>query len=91
MPQGVTVLYGEPNMTDGVVLDAVTEPGGDVMAFVRNSRRLNATGYVPQSLVMQSEDSEVAPRLPTIDPSLRAWTLAQDRDTADAYRRSSAT
>ncbi|MEJ8562664.1 peptidoglycan-binding protein [Yoonia sp. GPGPB17] len=86
VPQGVTVLYGEPNMTDGVVLDAVTEPGGDVMAFVRNSRRLNATGYVPQSLVMQSEDSEVAPRLPTIDPSLRAWTLAQDRDTADAYR-----
>ncbi|EBA13786.1 peptidoglycan-binding domain-containing protein [Roseobacter sp. CCS2] len=86
VPQGVTVLFGPPNVTDGVVMQAVTEPGADVMAFVRDSRRLNATGYTPQSLIMQSADAEREPSLPTIEPSLRAWTLAQDRDTAQAYR-----
>ncbi|PJI86166.1 putative peptidoglycan binding protein [Yoonia maricola] len=87
VPQGVTVLYGAPNQTDDVVQDAVIQPDGDVMAFVRNNRRLTAVGYVPQSLIMQSADAAApAAGLPSIEPTLRAWTLAQERDTADAYR-----
>lgn len=86
VPQGVTVLYGEPDMTDGVVMDALTVPGGDIMAFVRDSRRLNATGYLPQTLIMQpSERARPQPR-PTVDPSLRAWNDAQQANTANGYR-----
>ena len=86
VPQGVTVIYGPPNFADSIVIDAVTEPGGNVMEYVRDTRRLNALGYTPQRLVMQTGEVEPAPDLPTIEPSLRAWTLAQDRDTAEAYR-----
>ncbi len=88
VPQGVTVLYGEPDMTDGVVLDALTVPGENVMEFVRDSRRLNATGYTPQTLIMQPQGAE-APSTPSSGgtiPSLRAWNDAQEANTADSYR-----
>lgn len=89
IPQGVTVLYGEPDMTDGVVMDALTVPGGNVMAFARDSRRLNAAGYTPQILVMQpatvSEPSTPSSGR-TVEPSLRAWNDAQEANTADSYR-----
>ncbi|WP_108814037.1 peptidoglycan-binding domain-containing protein [Loktanella sp. Alg231-35] len=86
VPQGVTVLLADPSSTDGVVMDALTEPGGDVMAFVRDSRRVRAVGYVPRTLVMEPEFTETARPLPTIDPSLRAWNDAQEANAADAYR-----
>ena len=89
IPQGVTVLYGEPNMTDGVVIDAVTVPGENVMAFVRDTRRLDAAGYQPDTLVMQPASAAPA-RTPTrssgVDTSLRAWNDAQEANTADSYR-----
>ena len=86
VPQGVTVLYGEPNMADGVVIEALTEPGGNVMEFVRNTRRLNATGYTPRSLIMQPAGADPVGGLQTNDPSLRAWNNAQEANTADGYR-----
>ncbi|MDP5086620.1 MAG: peptidoglycan-binding protein [Yoonia sp.] len=88
VPQGVTVLYGEPSMTDGVMLDALTVPGGDVMGFVRDTRRLSALGYQPQSLVMQPVPTSRLPIPSTavVEPSLRAWNDAQEANTADSYR-----
>ena len=88
IPQGVTVIYGETNMTDGVVVNALAVPGGDVMAFVRDNRRLSAMGYQPQSLVMQPVSDAGTPTAPTpvIEPSLRAWNDAQQANTADSYR-----
>lgn len=88
VPQGVTVLFGEPDMTDGVVMEALTVPGGNVMEFVRDSRRLNATGYTPQTLIMQPQGT-VTPSTPSsggTTPSLRAWNDAQEANTADSYR-----
>ena len=88
IPQGVTVVFGEPNMTDGVITDALAVPGGDVMAFVRGNRRLGARGYQPQSLIMQTAPATFAPSIPTpiVDPSLRAWNDAQEANSADSYR-----
>ncbi|SIT89353.1 Putative peptidoglycan binding domain-containing protein [Yoonia rosea] len=86
VPQGVTVVYGEPDRVVGVLTDAVTVPGGDVMAYVRDNRRLNTLGFQPQSLIMQLSDTVPAPNLPQIEPSLTAWTNAQNADTADSYR-----
>jgi peptidoglycan hydrolase-like protein with peptidoglycan-binding domain len=86
VPQGVTVVYGEPNRIIGILTDAVAQPDGDVMAYARDNRRLNTLGFQPQSLIMQSSDTAPAPSLPQIDPSLAAWNSAQEANTADSYR-----
>ena len=86
VPQGVTVIFGEPNRVTGVLTDAVAEPGGDVMAYARDNRRLNTLGYQPQSLVMQPLEAAPEPSLPQVDPSLAAWNDAQEANTADSYR-----
>ncbi len=85
IPQGVTVLYGEPNSTDGVVMEAITVPGADVMAFARDARWLNIAGYAPRSLVMQPNDEDAETR-PSGHPTLQFWIAAQELNTADAYR-----
>jgi peptidoglycan hydrolase-like protein with peptidoglycan-binding domain len=56
------------------------------MAYVRDNRRLNTLGFQPQSLIMQPSDAVPAPNLPQIEPSLTAWTNAQNANTADSYR-----
>ena len=86
VPQGVTVIYGEPDMADGVVIDALAVPGANVMDFVRDNRRLRALGYQPQNLIMQPEDTQEASTRPPIEPSLRAWNDAQEANTAQSYR-----
>ena len=88
IPQGVTVFYGEPDFTDGVVSRAITVPGGDAMAFARNSRGLRIDGYQPPSLILQSvadTPSETAPVV-TVSDALAAWNAARAEDTADSYR-----
>ncbi|HEV8035637.1 peptidoglycan-binding domain-containing protein [Yoonia sp.] len=86
VPQGVTVIYGEPDRVTEVLTDAVAVSGGDIMAYVRDNRRLNTLGFQPQSLIMQPSDAVPAPSLPQIEPSLTAWTNAQNANTADSYR-----
>lgn len=91
IPQGVTVFYGEPDWTDGVVMEAITEPGGDAMAFARSSRGLNVAGYQPRSLVMRPDVAIAEPDpdagvIDTTRDSLREWASAQATNTADSYR-----
>ena len=86
VPQGVTVFYGEPDLTDGVVMEAITVPGGDAMAFARNSRGLNVTGYQPTVLVLQP-DTPTTPRpAEPLRDALADWNAAQATNTADSYR-----
>jgi peptidoglycan hydrolase-like protein with peptidoglycan-binding domain len=85
IPQGVTVLYGEPNATDSVVMEAITVPGADVMAFARDARWLNVDGFAPRSLVMQPDDEETDTP-PAGDSTQQFWIIAQQLNTADAYR-----
>ena len=86
VPQGVTVIFGEPGRVEPVLSDAIAAPGADVMAYVGDNRRLNSLGYQPQDLIMQPTDAPSRPNLPTIEPSLRAWNNAQETNTADGYR-----
>lgn len=86
IPQGVTVITGGPRNADEVISDAITAPGGNVMAYVRSARGLQASGYVPQSLIMQTDAAAPAAPLPQVDPSLRAWNDAQEANSADGYR-----
>ncbi len=89
IPQGVTVFYGEPDFTDGVVIEAITVPGGDAMAFARNSRGLREAGYQPQSLIMRPATNRTtsSPEPVTdVRSALNAWNAAQEENTADSYR-----
>ncbi len=86
VPQGVTVVYGEPGRMEDVLTRAVAVEGGDVIAYVRNDRRLSMLGYMPSSLVLAPEGSEPVVEQPTVDPSIAAWNRARARNTADGYR-----
>lgn len=88
VPQGVSVVLGAPAVTDADLLGSLTLPGGDIMATVRDNRRLSAAGYRPQSLILQRLPVAAAPlpQVPVVDPSLRAWNNAQQANTADSYR-----
>ena len=89
VPQGVTVLFGEPNSVEGVIADALTVPGGDVMAYARDTRGLREAGYQPRSLIMQPAVQEDAPEVELISEvrdTLTAWNTAKDQNTADSYR-----
>lgn len=86
VPQGVTVIYGEPDDVDNVLTDAIAEPGQNVMGFVRDSRRLNTLGFRPESLVMQPTGSTRGVVTPAVDPSLTAWNNAQLGNTIAGYR-----
>lgn len=86
VPQGVTVLYGPPNVADNIVTDAVVVQGADVMEFARNTRAVQVLGYQPRSLVMQADVAVVAQNSRPNDTSLPFWEDAQAANTADAYR-----
>lgn len=85
IPQGVSVVLTAPNRVDDV-LDVVTQTGGDVMGFVRGTRRASAMGYQPRSLVLQATDSAVDQPQPNVDATLRFWNEAQEANDADGYR-----
>ena len=86
VPQGVTVIYGEPSALDDVLSDAIASPGENVVAFVRSNRRLNLLGFQPETLVMQPERSVQEATAPAVDTSIAAWNAAQQANTIDAYR-----
>ena len=85
IPQGVSVVITAPNQVDDVLSDAVARPGGNIMGYVRDNRRLTAQGYTPQVLILQPGGAPRGPA-PVIDPSVAAWETAQNTDTADSYR-----
>lgn len=92
IPNGVTVVTGTARAAANLMEDMAV-PGADLMALVRDSSRLNARGFVPQSLVLVADDVEriVLPDFPEPTEDERAaestlWEGAQALDTADAYR-----
>ena len=89
IPQGVTVIYGEPDRVDNVLTSAIGAAGVDVMEYARGNRRLSMLGYQPESLVMTADGQEPAPApapAPVIDRALAAWNIARATNTADSYR-----
>ena len=92
IPNGVTVITSNSRGAADMIT-ALAAPGADVMALVRASGRVNARGYVPQSLVLVPADVEpvVVPDVPEPTADERAaettlWEGARALDTAEAYR-----
>jgi len=87
IPQGVTVVYARPDLSDAVLSDAIAAPGVDLVAFVDSSRRLRAAGFLPDMLVMQPRATRTSDPVNAIPPATRAWNTAQGTNTADSYRQ----
>lgn len=90
IPQGVTVVLGEPDDISDFLKESVV-PGADLAAMARENRGLQVQGYDPQSLILVPATAQVAPPpdtpVATADPDAEQalWDGARALDTADAY------
>ncbi|ARO15370.1 peptidoglycan-binding domain 1 [Ketogulonicigenium robustum] len=95
VPQGVSVLLGEPRNVAGFVADDLGQPGGDLLALARARGLTWQGGYVPQGsyTFMPTEVVETA-ATPDDAPKSAEDAAAEDAlwqgalalDTLDAYR-----
>lgn len=87
IPQGVTVVSGQPRDVAGFVTGPLLRPGADIARLVAGNRRLSASGFLPHKFVFMP-DSAVTPTPLVADPRAddRLWDGAKSLDTADAYR-----
>lgn len=90
IPQGVTVITGDPRNVTAVIEDAVVAPQVDIVQAVAANRNVSLQGYRPQALIMQGDAPDVRPSDPRpyivdrISDSL-LWEQTLARDTLDAY------
>jgi peptidoglycan hydrolase-like protein with peptidoglycan-binding domain len=94
VPQGVTVLIGEPRVVSGFLGDEMTIPEGDLSALVRENGRIRAEGFLPAgfSFMPSESDAEIdvapEPRPDAVDPAVEdaLWEGTVALDTVEAYR-----
>ncbi|MBI1416941.1 MAG: peptidoglycan-binding protein [Limimaricola sp.] len=87
IPQGVTVVSGEPRDVADFVTGPMLQPGADIAQLVAGNRRLSASGFLPHQFVFMPPDI-VASTPPATDTRAddTMWDGAKSLDTADAYR-----
>ena len=91
IPQGVSVVFGDPRNVTGLLEGAIVTPDADIVSDVARNRNLKLQGYHPQVLVLQEGQIVVAPvggRPYVVDREAErvSWELAVTLDTVDAYR-----
>ncbi|MCO4847152.1 MAG: peptidoglycan-binding protein [Yoonia sp.] len=91
IPQGVTVIQGNPRSLNRLIADAVVTPRADIMSAVAGSRRLDIDGFQPETLVMQTAEipvTDTAPRPVIVDQQaeIDMWEQAKRTDTEQGYR-----
>ena len=85
IPQGVTVVHGAAGRVADFVSDVVAEPGRDLMEELRGNRRLSATGFLPEQLVL-TPAGRGEPTDQTAARDRAAWEAALAADTIAAYQ-----
>ena len=95
IPQGVTVLTGDPRMAANFIEDRLARPGTDLVDAARRAG-LSVSGFAAPGLVFVAE---AAPQRPTTtEPvvsadtdqrlrDIRAWRTADAENTVEAYER----
>ena len=90
VPQGVTVVLGEPRAVARAISDTILEPGQDVIAGISANPAVTLQGFRPRTLVMQPERvrGAVSPRPYVVDRAADKafWVQTVDADTVVAYR-----
>lgn len=92
IPQGVTVIVGDPRNLTSLIEDTIVVPNAEVVAAVASNRNITLFGYRPKSLVMQAGPTEPTspdqPRPYVVDRVAEnlVWQRATIDDTLAAYR-----
>lgn len=91
IPQGVTVVMGDPRNVSRLIGQTIVNPNGDIIEAVRSSRNLTLQGFAPPALVMQRAQAPVVvdqPRPYVVDRVAETlqWRRAVSEDTVEAYR-----
>lgn len=91
IPQGVTVIIGDPRNVTRLIEEVIVTPDAEVVEAVASNRNIVLFGYRPRSLVMQTapaaaDDRPQAPYIvDRVAENLR-WREAVSEDSLEAYR-----
>ena len=92
VPQGVTVLTGDPRDVAAFMADELSRPRGDLAALVEDNGALRAQGYLPAAFrfMPAAPDAAEPPVVAVPDGPSAAeaalWQGAAALDTVEAYR-----
>ncbi|MBT8425998.1 MAG: peptidoglycan-binding protein [Silicimonas sp.] len=96
IPQGVTVVIGDPRPAARFIEDRMTRPGTHLVAAAR-AAGLSVSGFMAPGLVFVTEDARPDPTTATPPANvetdadvrlrdIRGWREADDANTAEAYQ-----
>lgn len=88
VPQGVTVLRGEPRDVAEFIEDDLSEPMGDLAAAIASDRAISAQGFVPREFIFMGDRPDPEGAGGNNDPAAQAalWEGAVALDTIEAYQ-----
>lgn len=86
IPQGVTVIVGDPTRTTDLLEDHIAEPGRPFIGAARQGQ-VTVLGYAPDTLVFLDGRAPPPQRATDRLSDIRDWRAARDANTADAYQR----
>lgn len=91
IPQGVTVIVGDPRQVRDLIEDTIVVPDAEIVSAFQEDRNIALFGYRPKSLVMQAggEIADIKPTAPYIVDRIAEnlqWEQAIGADTLEAYR-----
>ncbi|AEM41737.1 peptidoglycan-binding domain-containing protein [Ketogulonicigenium vulgare] len=91
IPQGVSVVTGDPSAVAGFATEDLTQPGGDLLQLANRRGGLGWQGFVPRSgfVLMPLEAVPAGPPQPTAEQTAAEealWQGAQALDSVEAYR-----
>lgn len=88
VPQGVTVLRGDPREIASFIEDELAEPENDLASALAAQRTISAEGYLPRAFVFLGPRPETGAGTVPEDPDAEAalWEGAVALDTVEAYQ-----
>ena len=89
IPQGVSVLRGEPKQVAALMTGDLARPDAPLAQAAKDAG-LTTSGYITPDLALVTAPSATAPpapiKTPQTDPASPYWDLAKSEDTIDAYQ-----
>ncbi|WP_417806188.1 peptidoglycan-binding protein [Thioclava sp.] len=90
IPQGVSVLHGEPKQVAALMTGDLARPDAP-LAQAAKEAGLTTSGFITRDLALVTATGNTAPppapvKTPQADPASPYWDLAKSEDTIDAYQ-----
>ena len=88
IPQGVTILRGEPRDIAAFIEDDLAEPMGDLARAIATDRGISAEGFLPREFIFMGAQPDTNAGGAPADPAAEAalWEGAVALDTVESYQ-----